>query len=637
MVMTYLIAFVIALAQLPAVTVTFPPTPMPAALEVLSKHTGHRLTASKVFLQDVVLARLQSAPVDTVLGDLADAFCAKWRTQPDGSMQLIPDSATAKRVAAVQAAQDRKSLEKALHIVENLLTKKVSELAQAGMKAAHEDLGADFGPGWRATARLALCFGVDRLQAVPAQTLEVYAESPSPMQHEFPKACDAVLNAYRADLAKAGVQGVRRIKMAIRQADAGEFANGPNVMITVTALDAGDQTVDSGFLNLPVDLLDVETGGDAPAEPGGKPIELGVDTLDMRLAFAGESATTAWAKAVLKWRSNFSDPVRVEPMQWHEGADLVAAATEDHRNLIGTVNDVLGNRESDTDPLSPGGVWKKYAQDLSIAPDGVIVVRSRIRTGRISRSEAKSWMQECLREGGVGIDSAATWAAKSPEEEPFSLWIGDYMDALFPGPPPYSVYDTFQTSHLRLWAELGEEVREALKRGQSVRWGDLPSEARTELIRLVYAEGDSQNDAFDFTDLLPGGITGGMVSMKTTETTVFEGWNSKSTEPTIPMPIDARMLGIMLASDKLDFAGPKVDVKNWDRFRLGIHRALDLQFTLQPDNVPLKVDLSETFVDPAAETVTDLPAPIRAEVERARQAQITRQSRSQRRSVVPPN
>jgi len=119
--MTLLVPLVIFASAQSTVTVTIPPSPMPKALKILSQATGKNLTAAATFSEEVVLARLENAPVDLTLSHLAEVFCAKWQSQPNGSLQLVRDPVALRSFEAEESAKATNTLIGSLSYLEKRL------------------------------------------------------------------------------------------------------------------------------------------------------------------------------------------------------------------------------------------------------------------------------------------------------------------------------------------------------------------------------------------------------------------------------------------------------------------------------------------------------------------------------------
>ncbi|HVT11156.1 MAG TPA: hypothetical protein VHE55_02730 [Fimbriimonadaceae bacterium] len=642
----------------PTLTLVFPPTPVPRALEILGAASGKKLAASTPFLDDVVLARLHDAPVDQTLAYLAESLLAKWETESDGTMRLVRDLHAVRAADAEREAADKTLLDNSLQYLAKRLAEQPAELDERAIqaykaKAEAEDAARkaaeaakDYArmfmassaeeetPGWRAVARLMPLLGEKALLAMPYDDREVWAEKPTPMQHAFPPACEAALSQYRRELAllKPGVE-VARVRIAVKKWEESSALN-----VDFEALAPNGTTVDRSGARMNDDSAKLKTPFTGPfgsPKPGEKPISIPEEALEARIALS--RATNPKRESLLaKWQPRFLDPVKYEPTRWHTGTDFVAAAEEDGKNLIGTVGDVFGGFYWKPEKLTPSQVFGKAIVDVLPKPGGWLVVRDHMRRARASRSQARNLLSTSWRQGGISVDEAAAWVGQFTDRWPFVNWLGDYLGVLFSGGGPYSATATIiDDTSLRLWDELGSDVRHELRDGRTLSLGRLSPAAQAQLARIVYwfAGLDSSDEP---TELLPNGIEGGSVSLTIAEKTVFIGWPSKEGRPAQVRPIDAASFGTFLAKGNTYWEEPADYYRSFDRFRLGTNRGYTLRFVLQPGSLPMTIHLTETLFDPSSKTVDQLPAAIRAEVEQARAKALAKPAPTPTKDSIPP-
>ncbi|MDR3691900.1 MAG: hypothetical protein P4L46_21145 [Fimbriimonas sp.] len=643
------------------ISITFPPTPVPIALRMLSRASGQSIAAAPSFGNDVILARLKEASVDTLISHLAESMGGSWKRQPDGTLMLVADREADRHREKEHAAEGVRTLTGSLQYLRNRLGAEPAELTAKDVQVitakqaneeklrkaaeAAQDYARVFAassiteevPAWRALAKLILCIDPQILLDMPNDAREVWAESPTPMQHAFPDACPDILAQYRRELAlSAPTIDVRRVEVVFAKWETETAFN-----VSLTGLDSKGKQVDianvrmnndSDRMKIPYPLRD-------KVEPvkGESPLLISHEAQEARIALSNSSKDPKRAAILEAWKPRLEDPVRYEPTQWHLGADMVAYAEATGQNMVGTVNDEIGANYYEPHDVMPSQFLSDNAANIQMKPDKWMVVRNHEYRTRVSRFEARQWIRQCVEQGGVTVDGAAAWAAKIPERFPFTDWVGQYLHVLFPGRGPYSaIATTLDEFGLRLWDSLGERARAALKHGATINLADLPPEARTHINELVFWFNGLDDFSIDPTDRFPQGIAGGAVTMTISEKPVIEGWSSaKGPEPT-RMPLDAAMVGRSLAHGSKYWSIPAEYFRAWDRYRIGVHRAYDLHFTLQPGNVPMTESLSETLFDPSAQTLDQLPEAIRNEVESARRAELAKPPKPNDKDVPPP-
>ncbi len=144
-------------------TASFPPTPLPKALEILSVASGQRLEATTALKDEVLVARLNNAPRERVLALICQTLNAKWDKGADGTLRLTPDPillarhVQEKQNAAVTVVQG------SLDYLARRLVQQPADLesrtAEAALRQAKRDkdapmFGPEESPAWRAAARV---------------------------------------------------------------------------------------------------------------------------------------------------------------------------------------------------------------------------------------------------------------------------------------------------------------------------------------------------------------------------------------------------------------------------------------------------------------------------------------------------
>jgi hypothetical protein len=257
-----------SLVQASTITVTFPPTPLPQALAILSKETGRHLEAAPALSEEVALARLKDAPVDKALAHLAESLCAKWIQRPDGITRLVPDPVASRKLDEADAARRDKLFQAADTYLSKRLAEEPEELDLNAIKATKVKKEAEIArreaaerardydnmwpgskadeetPMWRATARIALLMDRSILLAMPVDAREVWAENPTAMQHALPDGADQVLAQYRREFSlEHPTESVARFKFAVRNEYGGLWAGS-------AAYDAAGNVLDKETLAL---------------------------------------------------------------------------------------------------------------------------------------------------------------------------------------------------------------------------------------------------------------------------------------------------------------------------------------------------------------------------------------------------
>lgn len=621
------------------VTVTFSSLPMPKALERLSAAAGERLECAPAFRDQPLFVRLRDADEERVLKEIAELCDARWERRPGGRM-LLPDPAAARRRAAREDAASAQTLEGSLAYLKRRLAEQPTRFTpadavanerkrkaeDAARKIAEErnDPASMFTastadeetPAWRAAARIVPLLGESTLLALPNDSRTVWSDVPTPAQRLLPVAAAPALRAYHDELTAFKPDAeVARVRLVATRWESGGAFN-----VSFQALDRAGKAVDKAFLRMNDDMDRMRhrsTVFDVPPPPSGeKPLSLPDELREYDAIINVREQSPARAavhNALLpKWAPRLADPVAYEPSQWLPAARLVLAADALDRNLIGLPGEVSGARY---DRSHDGETPSQLLRNIPVKEGWSIVDPERSPLN--SRDAAKRFLQKAIKQGGVSVDDAAAWAARS--DGPYGVidWVGNHVATLLSGEEgPYGAMSNLMDGNgLRLWAALGP-TREVLREGKRLSLGDLPPAAQRRVAEIAYWHGGIQGG--EPTEVLPNGIDGGTVSLTVAETPLVVLSSSKGPEGGATMPLSSEMLGQFLAKGDRYREVSAEAYRGYDRYRIGVSRAYTLHFLLGHEAVPMDEELDETFFDPKAPVLTALPEPFAKQVEAAR-------------------
>ena len=619
------------------VTVSFAPLPLPEALAKLSSAMGKTLECAPALRDEVLVLRLKDADPVRVRQEIEKLFDARWETTGTRTV-LLPDPKAIRLHAARRAAEADRTIENSLAYLKRRLAEQPATLRPADLKATalkkareverlkraeeEEDYANMYTlsaadeetPGWRAAARLALLLGKGALAPLPNDSRFVWSSRPTPAQSALPPGAASVLADYRRELtlSKPEVEVARVRLVAHRWEHGGAFNVG------LAALDEAGTVVDKTFLRM-ADDMDRMKGRSTvfdqpPALPGEDPLPLTADEREY-LEVMDRNGDKDPAKALLmpKWRPILMDPTHHEPTRWLPASRLVRAAEALDRNLIGAPWEIT---ETDSDAKEPQTASEFIAKTYGVTQrDGWIILDPDEPQVRAPRDAAARLIAACVRFGGAPLDLAAAWAGRTPGPFPFTNWVGQTITALLASPGgPYSVMSTLLDERgLRLWDALGAPARVALLDGKTLDLARLPSLAKGRIFRTVYWDENVEGEP---TEVLPDGIEGGTVSLKTDREPIFVPSSSK--DGTSAMAMTPELFGSYLAKGDSWREVKAERFLAYDRFRLGSLRTVHLNFLLGRQRVPMTLDLEEVRFDPAAPILDRLPDGLRQKVEAAR-------------------
>lgn len=626
------------------ITVTIPPTPLPAALAILSKATGSHLEASPRYRDEVLVARLHNASKDLLLQHIAHTFEARWEPLKDGTLRLVRDATEERRREKETAAKERETVRESLKYVRKRLAEQPQELIALELAKLKDQLAEekkkveealDAGnysslvvetrhneetPGWRAAARLANLLGEETIFRMPNFAREVWSDAPTPMQHPFPLAASSILDAYRHELVNwAPDMPVSRIRFVITK-----WEDGGSSTVQITALSANGTKVDTDSVRLANDSEKLKRPGGLSAqpapEPGEKPLVIPDDILAFRKMMSQFYKGPPGEKKALftKWKRALLSPDKFEPTYWGDASDWILAAEQRDANLVAKSDDAQYLKYGK--PQSKLYASRILGQQLHVASDGWWENVRPPESPRLSRSTAGQSLRKCVSLGGLAVNDAAAFVASQKDSAfPFINWYGDYLARLFPSLGGYSTLSTLMSEHdLRLWNALGGRTENVVQ-DSTGRIGTIPPAAKELLYQYVYWHGglDTKGES---TELLPSGITDGTFTISVKEKPIFIPFSSVEGEPNEPMPLDPEVFGQYLAKGNTYWGVNLEKYRSMDRFRMGVQRTYSLIFKFAND-VTATIQLPETFFDPSAEPLTKLPDAMAVEVEKARKEQ----------------
>ena len=318
------------------------------------------------------------------------------------------------------------------------------------------------------------------------------------------------------------------------------------------------------------------------------------------------------ARLLPKWRPILVDPREVEPTRWLPGGRLVAAAEAMDRNMIGSPNELISSRPEKDVPTPSQLVAEAYGASIR---DGWIILDPDDSRERAPRDEAAALIAECVRRGGVPLDAAASWAARTPGPFPFTNWVGSTIEALLPSSGgPYGALSTLIDGEgLRLWDALGGPARRALRDGRTLDLATLPPAGKRRVFQTAFWNEGVEGEP---TELLPNGIEGGTLRMTVDDKPIFVPSLAGSDESATAMtPED---FGRFLAGGDAYRGLGAERFKAFNRFRMGGCRTYHLLFALGRRGVPMAVDLQEVRFPPSAPLRDRLPVELAQRVETAR-------------------
>lgn len=611
------------------VTLELMPMPLAAAFERFNAVTGEKWEPSGVLRNTIVVVRLDHAPYAEVRTRLAQAFDAKWQ----GSQLVVNEELLRARKAANRKSSAEKVAASLAYVAKRLagqpdeLTAKdvaATKRRKEGEETLRKDAearqdwsgvfkasrAAEEDPAWRALARIApsLTYG---------EKPTVFSDRPTPMQTGLPITLKPIFDKYRREAKLAGKDpAFARVRIKVEP-----WSEAGGATISMVTLGSDGKTLDSVSIRMNGDNELMNKGGyGEPTIPPGVELPMSEDALSyFALVNSDYKDTSKRDKGRLRqeWAERFTRPTEFEPLVWQRGEAYVRTATATNKQLVGRMSDFQNLRYDRNSKWTAPRFLPPIDGSVNLDGDWM-TLRGYGGQDAIDRVSAGRLIAESIRQGGVPLEAAATFAAGVPDKtDPFLNWVGDELIALFGGHGGYSALSTtINENGLRLWGHLTPPQKQALKSGKSLRISGLPMGTREEIRRAVFEIGALDGEP---TDLLPNGLEDGDVTVKITEQPLLIVWEGSKGFPDEPMPMPPESLGKALSIGIPYWEITPDQARTWNRYRLGTFRSYNL--TIRFDRGPSYNDgLSETLFPPSGKDLTELPPSITEAVNKARAA-----------------
>ncbi len=563
------LALLLAQPIVPAlITYTSPGGTAQSVLAELSRAAGSRLEAAPAVADDILVLRLDKAPLDVAMAKIADAADGDWRQ--DGGSYLLERSAQKVREreakedeiraqhfqSAIDSAaeQSRGAFDKAtaqkLVELHRDNSKTLPDVATLGLKA----------PSGRAIAAIAKLIGADTLARLPIGR-SVFATVPNRMQLPLPSSVAEPLRRFvaeqkmYADLYKgqdtsAGneVRVFGGIGMPYMGPGSAEAGIGKSLLIVYRTVEPDSLVMtlvayDPEGLEIANGDYSISPGAYAPQNPPDPNNELvGLPTMGSEIAMAIQNISSGgrgrsmfrMVSIVNDKRVEFSStpvdpapkPIRdalrqvllnpdsVEPLALVAGPALVEAAEKEGIDLVADLPDSTFAgfcRAAGSAKSTAGALLSTTAAACGLEVDrneGWAAIRPSapdVRlTSRVERKPLGRMLREADRQGFLGMESVARFLAAQRKNPGFEDMDGLYLRLL--NPSAFAMISGgAPLNALRVYGLMGAGQRGALLRGQRLLIRDLPPAARAAFDREVY------NDAIGPTVDIPTPSSGAYV------------------------------------------------------------------------------------------------------------------------------
>ncbi len=364
-----ILAFACAASAQTKVTYTTVAVNAKKAVDELAAKSGMNLRCSAAMSQEILILRLQDAPMDEVMKQLAAVTMGAWQKEGDISY-LVPNTGARLLEANKNQQHFAERIAKTLKTAQEQLAK-APAAPQPGMPAAMFGI-SPIGGG--SLNKLALAIGPAQLASVPENGRVVFSTSPNRLQRGLPAAAMPIINEFVLEYNRAAASAKHDepakneqppemaafMQLLGSRARKPEQITGPPAKALVVAArrgmmgggysmtlklyDAQGRILATANTNIstempfsPMDLLQPKN----PPANSGK--EIALSPLSKELYGIGESLSVLGGSSRLKMSKELTealkDPVEHDPLSFVHSEALIAIATERNEQLVADLPD----------------------------------------------------------------------------------------------------------------------------------------------------------------------------------------------------------------------------------------------------------------------------------------------------------
>ncbi|HTQ08726.1 MAG TPA: hypothetical protein VMI31_01505, partial [Fimbriimonadaceae bacterium] len=478
---------------------------------------------------EILILRLQDAPMDKVMADIATVTSGRWEKEGETSY-LVPDNNV--REMQVTKAQKKLATQIAETLKKQLATQPKVDDGKAPPQAVPAQLAA-LGVGSTELAKIAQAIGPDRLSMVPDDGRVVFSSNPTGMQQTLPEGAGPAIDQFIVDYNKIAASVSQDEPAKDEQSD-------PNVAALMDLLGprmkkpqpirgrpakalvvASRRSLFGGFtlelklygengkllasnslplvLDIPFDPTQILNQKPA-VEPATSEPEIELSPLSkemhgmngsMGAMQAGHFKFSSQLLAALK------DPVAHDPLSFVESEALIAVAKQRHEQLVAdlpdsvlSIFDVLTNHDTKLTATSfmktlagdDGATVEESAGWMVVSPASPVQARKQ----RTDRAALKTLIDSTEANGYPTLDSIAEYAQtnESPiEGAPASM---TYIMVFAPGAMQQGMMGVVNWDLMRFYGQLGADQRQVLRQGGRIAFDRLSPSQQTIVSKMVF-------------------------------------------------------------------------------------------------------------------------------------------------------
>ena len=533
------------------------------AIAGLAEKSGLKLACAPAMANEILILRLQDAPLDRAMQQIATVTSGAW--QKDGDVTyLVPNRAV--RGTEEKNAQQRLAakIAKTLKGYQDAQAKaaKDPKTSEQAVPAAFAAIGA----GQNAMTKLAVAIGADRLSSVEEGARVVFSSNPTGMQRMLPESANAAIDEFVVEYNKTAI-AAKQEEPAKEDADPNMaafmelFGSRMKKPVPITtapakALVVGSRRSMFGGFTLELKLygangkllasstlpLTVDLPFDPAQFTNPKPVptsegpEIELSPLTKELYSAGQTmgALNAGGLKLSKdLLAALRDPVEHDPLSFVHSEALIAISRQRNEQLVADLPDgVL----SIFDSLTPKGKLTAQSFLKDIAGDNKADVHEsdgwleigpndpvKARKERTDRGSLRTLIGAAQSKGYASLDDVASYATYN--EAPLTDAPGStmYIMLFAPGAMQGGMMGMVDWDLVRLYGQLDSTQRQTLRQGGRLPFGQLAPGQQQQVSKMLFGAnevlmvesrqtGTTQKKSDPLTDLIIASIersTGG--------------------------------------------------------------------------------------------------------------------------------
>ncbi|MFI5386847.1 MAG: hypothetical protein ACHQ50_12095 [Fimbriimonadales bacterium] len=521
--------FSASFSQEAKVTYTTPAVSAKKAVAGLAEKSGMKIACSTAMDKEILILRLQDAPVDQVMAQIAAVTSGTWSKEGETSY-LVPNS-------SMRSGEEIKLRQRLAAKIADALKKQADAFAKAAkttpaQQPAVPAMFAGIGAGNEAMTKLALAIGANQLASVDEGGRVVFSSNPTRMQRSLPGGANAIIDEFVADynkraaLAKQDEPAKNEVdpNMAAFMELFGNRMKKPQPITTAPAkalvvasrrgmfmgytlelklYDAQGKMLANSSLPLVTDMpFDPQSILKPAAPPKNEGQEIQLSALAKELYSANRSFGSLGSggagnlKLSKELMVALRDPVEHDPLSFVHSEALIATAQQRNEQLVADLPD--GVTSVFDDLVAKGKLTpESFLSDIKGEDkaqiqegNGWIVISAanpvKARKERTDRVALRSLIQVAQAQGYLGLDTLASYAVSNEaplEGAPASMM---YVMLFAPGAMQQGMMGMVNWEMLRLYGMLDSGQRQALRQGTRLQFGQLAPGQQTQVSKMLF-------------------------------------------------------------------------------------------------------------------------------------------------------